>query len=349
MIKLLLLVLAGIVGWGLNFLGMPIPWMLGGVFVALGMKILGIKGVRWPRMWRNYGLVVVGYGIGRYVNSSILEQMLYQIPGIIGATILAVITALIISLVMSKYENIDLHSTIMGIMPGGFTQMTAMIDEDMRVDANIVTVFQSLRLITIIVTVPFLVTHLLGAQVTQTASNLAIKDGISFWLIVPFAGVAGLALEKLKVSTPYLLGPIIIVAMASLYSGVLNTAPGWLLALAQLSIGVYVGSGLEPHKVKQLMRVLPSLFLGIFAMLSISIAVAYALAHYYGFSLITAFLAMAPGGLGEMCLVGMSLEEDVAIILTYQMFRFLFLSLGVPVGIYKYFGNPSQLKNSEKV
>ena len=49
---------------------------------------------------------------------------------------------------------------------------------------------------------------------------------------------------------------------------------------------------------------------------------------------------MAPGGLGEMCLVGMSLEENVAIILTYQMFRFLFLNLAVPTCIGKYFGKP---------
>lgn len=349
MIKFLLLLLSGSVGWGLNLIGMPIPWMLGGVFVSLGMKFYGAEGVRWPRMWRNYGLVVVGYGIGRYVNSSVLEQMLYQIPGIVGATLLAVITALVISVVMSKYENIDFHSTIMGIMPGGFTQMTAMIDEDKRVDANIVTVLQSLRLITIIVTVPFLVTHLLGAEVTKTASKLAINDGSSFWLIVPFAGLAGFILEKIKVSTPYLLGPILIAAMASLHSGVLNTAPVWLLAVAQLSIGIYVGSGLEPKEVKRLVKVLPSVFFGIFIILGISIAVAYALSYFYGFSLITAFLAMAPGGLGEMCLVGMSLEENVAIILTYQMFRFLVLSLAVPIGIYKYFGRPNKVEEDYNV
>jgi len=344
-IKTLLFVLSAIVGWGLNFIGMPIPWMLGGVFVSLGMKISGVQGVKWPRMWRNYGLIVVGYGIGRYVTPEVLDQMLHQIPGIVGATLIAVMAALLISLAMAKYEKIDLHSTIMGIMPGGFTQMTAMIDEDSRVDANIVTVLQSLRLITIVVSVPFLVTHLLGAEVTKTATSLAVTDAVSFWLILPFAGVTGFIMEKLKISTPYLLGPIILAALVALYTGLLNTAPNWLLATAQLSIGIYVGSGLEPQKVKKLARVMPSAFLGIFSILGISIVVAYVLSYYYGFSLITAFLAMAPGGLGEMCLVGMSLEENVAIILTYQMFRFLFLNLAVPFGLYKYFGKPNLSEN----
>jgi len=50
-----------------------------------------------------------------------------------------------------------------------------------------------------------------------------------------------------------------------------------------------------------------------------------------------------------MCLVGMSLEENVAIILTYQMFRFLFLNLAVPFGIYKYFGKPLSLPSGKKI
>ena len=341
MVRAGLVVLAFFIGWGLSFIGMPIPWMLGGIFVSLAMKIAGIQGVSWPRRWRNYGLIVVGYGIGRYVTPSVLDQMLQQIPGIVGATIVAVVTALIISIFMAKYEHMDLHSTIMGIMPGGFTQMTAMSDEDCRVDTNVVTVLQSLRLITIVVTVPFLVINFLGAQVTQTATSLAVTKGISFWPILPLAAIVGFIMEKLKISTPYLMGPIFVTAALSLYMGLLNTSPNWLLSLAQLSIGIYVGTGLEPKKVKKLMLILPNVFLGIFVMLAVSIGVAYLLSYFYGFSLITAFLAMAPGGLGEMCLVGMSLEENVAIILTYQMFRFLFLNLAVPVCIGRYFGKPS--------
>ncbi|NLU43727.1 MAG: AbrB family transcriptional regulator [Acholeplasmataceae bacterium] len=341
MVRAGLVVLAFFIGWGLSFIGMPIPWMLGGIFVSLAMKIAGIQGVSWPRRWRNYGLIVVGYGIGRYVTPSVLDQMLQQIPGIVGATIVAVATALIISVFMAKYEHMDLHSTIMGIMPGGFTQMTAMSDEDCRVDTNVVTVLQSLRLITIVVTVPFLVINFLGAQVTQTATSLAVTKGISFWPILPLAAIVGFIMEKLKISTPYLMGPIFVTAALSLYMGLLNTSPNWLLSLAQLSIGIYVGTGLEPKKVKKLMLILPNVFLGIFVMLAVSIGVAYLLSYFYGFSLITAFLAMAPGGLGEMCLVGMSLEETVAIILTYQMFRFLFLNLAVPVCIGRYFGKPS--------
>ena len=64
---------------------------------------------------------------------------------------------------------------------------------------------------------------------------------------------------------------------------------------------------------------------------------AYYLSGIYGFSLITAFLAMAPGGIAEMCLAGMSMDENVSIILTYQLVRMLILNITVPMGLTWYF------------
>lgn len=46
---------------------------------------------------------------------------------------------------------------------------------------------------------------------------------------------------------------------------------------------------------------------------------------------------MAPGGIAEMCLAGMSMGEDVSVILTYQLVRLLFLNICVPLAITAYF------------
>ena len=68
-----------------------------------------------------------------------------------------------------------------------------------------------------------------------------------------------------------------------------------------------------------------------------SIVVAEILVRYYGIPIVTAFLAMAPGGMTEMCLAGMSMGADVSIILTYQIVRLLMMNLTVPFFIHKYF------------
>ena len=327
-----------IIGWVLDNISMPIPFMLGGIFSALLMKMVVRMEVDWPKSWRNLGLVIIGYGIGRRITPNIVEQALGQIPGIVGVTVLAVLIAIAISVFMARTQKVDLQSVIMGIMPGGFTQMTAMSDEDIRADQNIVAVLQSLRLVTIVITVPFLVKQVLHAHTVGTVESLAVHDAVSFWYILPGCILAGLFMEKIKSSTPYLMGPIIIAGIAAVHFGMINTVPSLLMDVAQLSVGLYVGLGLDPKRIKELKKIMPATFLGIFAMLFASIGVAFLLSSAYHFSLITAFLAMSPGGLGEMCLVGMSLGENVSIILTYQMFRFLFLNLAVPYGIYKYFG-----------
>jgi len=61
------------------------------------------------------------------------------------------------------------------------------------------------------------------------------------------------------------------------------------------------------------------------------------LSRYYGIPLVTAFLAMAPGGVAEMCLAGMSMGADVSLILTYQIVRMLLMNLTVPFFLNQYF------------
>ena len=215
-----------------------------------------------------------------------------------------------------------------------------MLDEDKRVDPNLVTVYQSLRLLTIELSIPFLVMTVLSAQVSSGANTLAVHDGVNFWLVMPFCIIGALVADKIKISTPYLIGPVIVTIIAALSVGRLDSPPEWLMIIAQLSIGIYVGVGLNMEQLKKLVRTLPATMAGIFFILTVSMIYAVGLAHFYDFDLITAFLAMAPGGIAEMCLTGMSVGANVAIILTYQLFRMLFIALVIPVILKKYFGKP---------
>ena len=336
--QLALFVFAAAVGWLFALANMPIPWLLGGLTVALFAKTSFAENVDWPRAYRSAGLVVIGYSIGRYLTIDTLREMPGQLMGMVGATISAVLVALVIAFWTAKKERLDLKSCLMGIMPGGFTQMAVMSEEDESTDTNIVILMQSLRLMSVIVAVPFLVMHFLGARMVGTAASLAVHDGLSYWYVLPFAIIAGILADRIGISTPYLMAPIIVAMAASLQIGTLNTIDPFLMAAAQISVGLNMGMGLDPRKLRELQRILPYTFAGIFVMLAVSLGVSLLLSSYYGYSLVTAFLAMAPGGLGEMCLVGLSLNESVSVILIYQLFRFLFLNIAVPLGMNLYFG-----------
>ena len=74
----------------------------------------------------------------------------------------------------------------------------------------------------------------------------------------------------------------------------------------------------------------PFILVGTAILVAVSIVMAYVLSARYGFSLITAFLAMAPGGIAEMSLAGMSMGENVSVILTYQLVRLMAINICVP-------------------
>ena len=98
-----------------------------------------------------------------------------------------------------------------------------------------------------------------------------------------------------------------------------------------------MGMMLDAKRIAQTRNVLPFVIGGTALLVVISIGVAYVLSDLYGFSLVTAFLAMAPGGIAEMALAGLSMGEDVATILAYQLVRLLAINLLVPPVIEYYF------------
>ena len=324
--RLLLFVMAACLGTLFLKMELPIPYLLGGIFAAVACKIAGSP-VTWPKNWRELGLLVAGYGIGRNFTADTWEKMTHQTFGVLEATLIAVAVAVLIAWWTARHTSANLISCVMGIMPGGLTQMMLMSEDDPRADANVVVVMQTLRLVGVIVAVPVLVIHGLGAQVMQNN--------------VPVSFLGAFVATKLKVPTPRLLGPILATAAGSYFLGSLQPVPGLLMMLAQVSIGLYMGVMLDPKKLSATKELMPYIFSGIVLMIGVSVVVAWSLSERYGFSLVTAFLAMAPGGIAEMCLAGMSMGEDVSIILTYQLVRLLFLNICVPLGITMYFKNKS--------
>lgn len=337
--RLLLFIMAACLGTLFLKMALPIPYLLGGIMAAVACKVAGPSAADWPKNWRELGLLVAGYGIGRNFTAATWEQMTHQTFGVLEATWIAIAVAVLIAWWTARHTSANLISCVMGIMPGGLTQMMLMSEEDARADANVVIVMQTLRMLGVIVLVPFLVIHGLGAQVTQGSAAAAATTGFHWLILVPLSFLGAFAATKLRIPTPRLLGPILVTAAGSYFLGALQPVPDLLMLTAQISIGLYMGMLLEPKKLAATRELLPYVLGGIVLMIGISVVVAWSLSARYGFSLVTAFLAMAPGGIAEMCLAGMSMGENVSIILTYQLVRLLFLNIFVPLAITLYFKN----------
>ena len=107
--------------------------------------------------------------------------------------------------------------------------------------------------------------------------------------------------------------------------------------LAQMNIGLFMGCMLDKERLYRTRLLLPYALIGTFLIIGGSVVMAELLSRYYGIPIVTSFLAMAPGGVAEMCLAGMSMGADVSLILTYQIVRLLMMNLTVPFFINRYF------------
>ena len=336
--RLLLFITAGCLGTLLMRMHIPIPYMLGGMIVAILYKTFAREqAVKWPRRWRDMGLMVAGYGIGVNFNTAAWNNFLHELAGVSASTIIALGVSIIIAIVTAKVTREDLKSCVIGMLPGGMTMSLLMAEEDKTINPNVVVVMQVIRLFGVIISVPFLTVLLLDAKVINSPLGMVAHTGYHWAIFIPLTILGSFIATKLRLPTPVLLGSILATTVFNIFVGSVQPVPGFLMAPAQLSIGLFMGMILDAKRIAQTRNVLPFVIGGTALLVVISIGVAYVLSDLYGFSLVTAFLAMAPGGIAEMALAGLSMGEDVATILAYQLVRLLAINLLVPPVIEYYF------------
>ena len=309
--------------------------MLGGIVVAFVTKTFLDPKTKWPSLWRNAMMSVAGYEIGRNCSAETVIDIAEEIFGVFLATGVTVIVSILAAFWTFRHSAANLISCVMGCSPGGMSLMTLMAEEDSRVDMNVVVVAQTLRLFCVVVSVPFLAMQMLDE--TSTAVALEKPDEWHWLALIPICFVGRFLGKKLHLPTKQLLGPILATALFATLIHSLGKVPHELMAVAQLNIGLYIGTKLDKDRLLALRPMIPNLLLGNAAMIISSVGMAIFLSQTYGFSLITAFLAMSPGGITAMCIGGLAMGANVPLILAYQLFRLLTINFASPFVINWYF------------
>ncbi|MCQ2359298.1 MAG: AbrB family transcriptional regulator [Phascolarctobacterium sp.] len=329
--RAIIFVIAGSLGAVLAKFHIPIPFVLGGMITAMCSKVFfGRFGIDWPKKLREIALLVAGYGIGSNFDITAWNNLLSQTVGILGSTFISIAACLFLAVIIAKITKEDMQSCCIGFLPGGMTVAMLMCDDDDSIEPNVVMVMQIIRLFAVVMFVPFLVVYLLDAQVTSTGITMTNKGGFHWLIFVPLSIMGAFIGEKIHLPTPRLLGPVIATAIFSVSCGNVQAVPAYVMAPAQLSIGLFMGMLMDPVKISKIKSVFVLTVIASAIILEVSYITAAWFAGWYGFTAITGFLAMAPGGIAEMALAGMSMGEDVSIILSYQLIRLIIMNAVLP-------------------
>lgn len=351
------LIVSLIGGFTFNFLKIPLPWLLGPLVFIMLWKSTTKRALFWPVWLRNIGLVVLGLTIGISFTVETGWQILKQLPSIVLATVFTLSFSLLVGYFTSRKTGLTLATSIMGSIPGGLPQMVALSEEIKDTDVTVITFMQTVRIMSVIFIVPFIVIHGLAKDISPTTGVGSIAGSVGLlltsisWHTLLFLSLILMAVWfslRVNLPTPYLIGPILGSIILVLAGYQVPTVPTMFVVASQICIGSYMGLTTNIRTLAHMRKVLLYVLGGNLAIVLFSFSIGYILTCLYPLNLIDAFLGTAPGGIAEMGITALQVHADISLITAYQMFRLLLILFLVPVVLKKWFGSvPRIVKGSD--
>ncbi|WP_253701957.1 AbrB family transcriptional regulator [Bacillus sp. FJAT-27445] len=323
-----------------NFLGLPVPWLLGPMAASLAVSVSGRVKLTWPVQIRDAGLIIVGYSIGLSFTKGALGQIIGHFPTIILMTFLLIGYCAVMAVAVAKLSGLDYRTALLGSIPGGLSQMIALSEELKGTDSSAVTIFQVMRLLMIIFIVPFTVLYPMSGNTVQQAAIVAGSESSLFPVILIFAPLTvafAIIGKKIGLPTAYLTGPIIVTAALTIAEMKGPELPESIMDASQLMIGTYIGLMFKPGSLARHRKLLLFAVGSGLMLLAGSSALAVLLENLYGIPFITSYLSMAPGGMDQMSIIAHESGADLSIVAGYQLFRVFFIFFAVPYIIRGFF------------
>lgn len=354
-VKLLLTIFIGLIG-ALFFIKihMPLPWVLGPMIALLiGSKVCKIE-FYWPAGIRDWGLIIIGYASGLSINRETFFQIIQQLPWMLLMTVLLIAFGAVTALFISKLTGVDYPSILTGGIPGGLTQMVVLGEEMKGMDLTVITFLQVVRLMLIVFCIPLIVfSPFYNAEnVEYTTVVIQAAEALPMGVLIPkviiFSAVSVLSAfsaKKLRFPTPYLLGPILGIAIASILGFQGPALSPILLDIAQFTMGCYLGLLLKPEKLENKFKIVSLSILNGVVLILFALVQSYILVKMHGLGAATSFLCLAPGGADQMGVIASVISADVSMVTGYQLFRMLFVNFAVPPMLkyfYRYYSKVKQ-------
>jgi len=314
----------------LELIGLPAGLLLGPMIAAIVFATRGGM-LRMPAPLSLAPQAAIGLLIAHSLNPSILLAAIHQPGPYIAGTLTTLVISIVAAYVLMRWQVLPGSVAVWGSMPGAATALV-VIARDEGADWRMVAVMAYLRMIVVAA-----VASVLAVVVTGHAgSHPPGGDWFPFLdarrlaetAAIGFLGVWGG--RRLRLPAAALLGPMILGAVLEGAGLAHPQLPGLLLAPAYLLVGWRIGLGFTPGIVAAAAKAAPRLLLAIGAMVFFCAGCSLILAHFTGRDLMTAYLAMSPGGADSVAIVASAIHVDVPFVMSMQMLRFVVVLLTGP-------------------
>lgn len=324
------LALAGALAF--RFVGLPLPFLFGPMAVCLLGALAGVQ-------LQGFGVVatlartILGVAIG----GSITPEIVSELPRMSATLVLMPVYVAVIALIGVPYFHrvmgYDLPTAWYASMPGGLQDMI-LFGQDAGADTRALSLVHATRVLVIVSVAPFVIVHGFGVPLTDFVGEPALSLPAGELLLMAAAALGGWKLaERVGLFGASILGPMIATAGLSLAGLIHGRPPAEAILAAQFILGVGVGVGYVGVTLAELRRVILAgvIFVGILAVLAV--AVTEMVIHLGLAPGLEAFLAFAPGGQGELTVLGLAAGADLGFIVVHHVFRMVTVIVCAPIAI----------------
>ncbi len=321
----------GTAGGGLaTLLHLPMPWMLGSLLSsALVVMVWGgqLDGYRFPQTFRGWFVALIGVMIGAQVTPALLGQI-----AVLPLTLTALVVFILVAhlgnyLIFTRLGGLDRPTAFYSGTTGGLMESILMGDA-VGADIRVLTLQQFLRIILVIALIPSALSIWLGAPVGSAAGILPdsaqITAGAVDYTAIALLASIGLATAGwLHVPAAQIIGPLLLTAAVSLLARWTPAVPFWLIATAQVVVGVSLGMRFNGITGGLVRRSAGLALVSVGFMLALGAALSWWLHWATGLPFLHLLISFAPGGVTEMSVIALSLAASPALVSLHHVARIL--------------------------
>ena len=301
----------------------PLPWMIGPLVAMAACNFGGLR-MRPPPGGRELGQVVIGTALGLYFTPAVARQVASYWYLLLLAALLAIALGGLCGWFLSRATGEDRTTAFFASVPGGATEM-AVLGERFGARVDRVAIAQSLRILVVVILVPYALTYsgVHGADIYAPLTASLDWQGLAK-LLVAAASVGGLFLLA-RLPNAFMLGPLATAIALTANDVQFSSMPVVLSNVAQALLGCALGARFERSFLYGAPRYVTAVLTSILISLALAALAGAALAWISGLPVPSLILATAPGGVAEMSITAKVLQLGVPLVTAAHVTRVIIL------------------------
>lgn len=307
------------------WIGIPLPWMLGPFFVFAALSASGRSFLLLP-FGREVAQVAVGLAIGLRFTAASIVALSLLLPEMMLATLYLIIVTTLAAGLFKRLAGVDPVTAFFATAAGGVADMAIIAQKFGGVPSS-VAVVHAMRVSMVVAVTPFIVLAVTGEFASSGVQTAAVPgNGLALVAALAFAALVAWSLRPTPLPNPWLVGPI----LAGMFLGITGlyelAVPGWLITIAQILLGVWLGCQFRRNLLTKLPRVTASAVVVAGLLVLAALMGALAMSSMSSLPYTTAFLALAPAAVTEMVLIAKVMNLDAETVAAFHVMRILIVS-----------------------